>query len=340
MGTSLGHYNFDIGEYLYNRKPKGECIAITTYCNTEEKIGILNKTIDNVKQYGLPIFIHAHYPLPNEIQKKVHSYFYSSDNPILSRFNSFWYTVENYKLEITVFDYYYTTLKGWDESIKILNDYDKIHIINYDTNLYPELFNFSKIYNKSLFLENPDAQKKYICPTYFCLNKQLYDFFRENITIDKYLAFSHKDQFIPLVELFVPSFLVGKDFLTIPHTEYSMDRLLEYDIASDTRFKWDTALQLKDTKIFIGDLNNVAHILFFNVTKDLNIGASVMRKGPFKEGMEMGGDMGSTITSDSLMSLYMPLDEIDNLLIKINGEKVSNDLIKKFIQLESKIYPL
>jgi hypothetical protein len=320
-----------------------ECFAITTYCNTEEKIQVLNKTIDNLKQYELPIFIHAHYPLSDDIQKKAHSYFYSSDNPILTnRFNKFWYFIEGFKLEITVYDYYFTTLKGWSESIKICNDYDKIHMINYDANIYPELFNLSIKYNKSIFLQNPDKNltKPFILPTYFCLKKESFEFFRENITLEKYIGFREIStwKFLPLVEEFIPYFTIGDDFLQIPYTDYNAEKLLENDIASDTRFDWNKSLSLNGTKIFIGDLNNEANILFFNVEKELEINAMAIRKLPVQPGTNMGGDMGGSITSDSLMSLYIPLSEIDELKIKINGERVSDDLIKKFIQLESKIY--
>ena len=112
-----------------------ECIAITTYCNTKEKINALNRTIDNIKQYGLPIFIHAHYPLNDEIQKKVHSYHYSSDNPISGRYNVFWYYTENYKLELTAHEITYTVLKAWDESIKICSAENiRIKYISYNGN--------------------------------------------------------------------------------------------------------------------------------------------------------------------------------------------------------------
>ena len=147
---------------------KSECIAITSYCNTERKLDILNRTIDNVREYNLPVFIHAHYPLTDEIQKKVHSYFYSSDNPILNRYNLFWIWIDSYKLEIRVYDMTFTTLKGWSESVQILKDYERIHIINYDTNLTPDVFNLSRKYKQSMFLQNKNTERNYNLITYFC----------------------------------------------------------------------------------------------------------------------------------------------------------------------------
>jgi len=42
-----------------------ECFAITTYCDSDKKVKILNDTIDNLKNFNIDIAIHAHYPLSN-----------------------------------------------------------------------------------------------------------------------------------------------------------------------------------------------------------------------------------------------------------------------------------
>jgi hypothetical protein len=305
-----------------------ECFAITTYCNTGEKVQVLLKTIDNIKQYGLPIFVHAHYPLPDVIQRNVHSYFYSSDNPVLkNRFNKFWYSVENYKLEITVYDYYFTTIKGWDESIKICDAYDKIHMINYDATISQDLFNLSKKYDKSILLQNPDntLTTPHIIPTYFCLKKESYEFFRKNITLEKYLGFGEvsKKRFLPLVEEFIPYYNIGDNFITIPNTDYDYEKLLENDIASDTRFDWNKSLSLTDTKVFIGEYNNSQHILFFDVKKPIIVTLSTTNTHVTKP-----------LSSTTLIKIH----ETDNLMIYVNNIPISHSLIQKFIDLECKIF--
>jgi hypothetical protein len=305
-----------------------ECFAITTYCNTSEKIQTLLKTIDNVKQYELPIFVHAHYPLPDVIQRNVHSYFYSSNNPILkNRFNKFWYSVERYKLEITVYDYYFTTLKGWDESIKICDDYDKIHIINYDANITPDLFSISQKYDKSIFLQNPDntLKTRHILPTYFCLKKESFDFFRENITMEKYIGFREISTwpFLPLIEEFIPYFTVGDNFLMIPNTDYDHIKLLENDIASDTRFNWEKSLCFGNTKIFIGDYNNSQHILFFDIKRPITVLISTKNS-----------HITQPLSSATLIKLY----ETDDLMIYVDGVPIGRDLIQKFSDLECKFF--
>jgi hypothetical protein len=312
-----------------NYLKKGECIAITSYCNTERKLDILNRTIDNVKQYDLPIFIHAHYPLTDEIQKKVHSYFYSSDNPILNRYNLFWTWIDVYKLEIRVYDMTFTTLKGWSESIQILKDYERIHIINYDTNLTPDVFNLSRKYKQSIFLQNKNTERNYDLITYFCLNKKSFDYFRENLTLEKYLHCTHPGEFIPPPEEFVPMFTTGDDFFQVPNTEFSQDELLKYDIANENRFIWDKELKINGAKIFMGELNDSANMLFFDIEDQLKVDINLNDK-------ILTQMIGTGVPK--LINLGLKFSDIRVIKITVNNININADLIAKFFQLECKIY--
>jgi hypothetical protein len=336
---------------------KDECFAITTYCNTEEKVQTLNRTIENIKQYGLPIFVHAHYPLPYEIQKKIDFYFYSSDNPIFNRFNSYWYFINDYKLEFTWYDYYYTTVKGWNESIKILSDYERIHMINYDANIYPEIFNVSRCHDKSIFLQNENYtynffRTKSVYPpltisnnnqvflTYFCLNKKSFDFFRENITLKKYIGYRliSSSPFLPLLEEFVGYFLHGDDFYMVPHNEIDYNKILKYDAAADYRFHWNETNKLENTMIFIGEYDGIANVLFYAVEKPVEINILIFRKGFLIPGAIMGGEIGGKISLQTKFSLDLAFKDIEKIEIRVDNKLVNDDLIKKFFLLECKIY--
>ena len=326
-------------------KRKGECFAITSYCNNENKVKTLNKTIDNIKQYGLPIFVHAHYPLPDEIQKKVDFYFYSSDNPIFTRFNTFQGFTEGYEMTITEYDSYYTAMKGWDESIKILSEYEKIHLINYDTNVYPELFEMFRHSNKSTFLQHNyfARNKPHIFLLYFCLHKNDYKFFRENITLDKYIGYWAISQstFLPHIEELIGSFVSNNiNYHVIPYTEYSFDKIMETDVSMDARWNWDKTGQLENCKIFIGENNGKASILFYDVMKIIQFEIGVYRKGPFTQGMSMGGNMGGSFGSTNLTQLEFPMNEIERLTIRLDGVSTDETLIRRFFNLNPKIHRL
>lgn len=296
-----------------------ECFAISTYCNTKEKNILLDKSIDNLKQYDLDIMIHAHYPLSFDIQKKVNYYYYSSYNPVLRyRYNIFTYHYRNYTLSIKVYDYTYTVLKGWSEMIKILNDFDKIHIINYDSNITPELFNLSKKYNKSLCLE--DKNPKYADVIYMCLKNDSYGFFQENITLEKYLNFISEDKFLTKIEEFLPSFIKNNEnFYFIKNDEYNQNELRKYDIKTESRFDWDKSLTFNGIKIFIGYLNDNLQALFFNIKKKTKIEIN---------------DYTFEIDDDFLYDFK--INKIKK--IKINDEELSSNFIDQFFYLETKIY--
>ena len=56
---------------------------ISTYCDTQEKIDVLIKNIDNVKAYGLDVIVISPIFLPQYIQTKCDYFFLTKDNPVL-----------------------------------------------------------------------------------------------------------------------------------------------------------------------------------------------------------------------------------------------------------------
>lgn len=59
-------------------------VLISSYCDTEEKINILNKNIDTIKSLGLDIMLNSPILLPLEIIKKCDYFFLTKDNPIFN----------------------------------------------------------------------------------------------------------------------------------------------------------------------------------------------------------------------------------------------------------------
>jgi hypothetical protein len=56
---------------------------ISTYCDTQEKLDILEKNINNVKICGLDVIVISPIFLPESIQKKCDYFFLMRDNPVL-----------------------------------------------------------------------------------------------------------------------------------------------------------------------------------------------------------------------------------------------------------------
>ena len=305
-----------------------ECFAITSYCDTEEKIEILNKTINNLKQYNIDIMVHAHYPV--DVQNNVNFYFYSSDNPILyNRWNYCNYFSNDHILEMKMYDFSYTVLKGWSEIINILCDYDKIHFINYDTNLTTYIFELSKKYDKSIFLKN--VKNDCYNLLYFCLKHESFDFFKNNIKLQDWLNFTPNHTNIPIAEEYIPTFTSGDEFLKINYDDYDHLELVRNNVSSDNNLYHDDLykfLTLENNKIMIGNYNNNLGILFFDVKKEII--TEIFIDNDIVHSI--------VITNDYFFNIEIPKDNFNKLKIKINNQFINNDLIKRFIYHDSIIW--
>jgi len=56
---------------------------ISTYCDNQEKLDVLEKNIGIVKSYGLDVIVVSPIVLPESIQKQCDYYFLTKDNPVL-----------------------------------------------------------------------------------------------------------------------------------------------------------------------------------------------------------------------------------------------------------------
>ena len=56
---------------------------ISTYCDTQEKLDVLSKNIDNVRTFGMDVIVISPFFLPEYIQKKCDYFFLIKDNPVL-----------------------------------------------------------------------------------------------------------------------------------------------------------------------------------------------------------------------------------------------------------------
>jgi len=324
-----------------------ECFAITTYCNSEDKIRILNKTIDNLKQFNIDIIIHAHYPLSDEIQKKTDFYFYSSDNPVLPRYNMWWYDIDKYRLEYKNNDYSYTVMKQWKEVMYIMPKYDVIHFLNYDANITTELYNMTKNYielnNKSVFYEN------FISPgmihlIYFSILSKDYYYMISILDKDEFLLFPSSSNILPSLEEYMTNKItMNTDFGIIPFHEYDMlvDEFLENEI-NQVLFtgsernkipykKMDNGFYMasdlgkflftfrKKYNIFIGYFNNELSVIIYDLKEELQIEIN---------------NMNYIISKNTEYFLF----KITNDSFKINNEIIGKNIIDEFINLDCKIY--
>jgi hypothetical protein len=137
------------------------CFVIASYCDNQLKVDVLDKCINNLKEYNIDICLCANYPLNTNIQKKVNYYLFDKSNPIFKfpeHYMIHWQTYRNIKMIINNDDYGYTHLQQIRRGFDFMksNNYNKIIFINYDAFIGKKLFN--KINND---IDNYDASLLY-----------------------------------------------------------------------------------------------------------------------------------------------------------------------------------
>lgn len=124
---------------------KERVIAITSYCNTEEKLNVLIVNISLIRSHfpNYKIALHANYPLGPDIQKLVDMYFYEDLNYIPeNKWIQFWNTIGdkngsffNKKFYYTIPDTGFSVFQQIKALTRYLIDYKWVMLINYDTSV-------------------------------------------------------------------------------------------------------------------------------------------------------------------------------------------------------------
>lgn len=134
-------------------------IIILCYCDTQEKIDILQNTISILKD-KFNILISSHSPIPASIQSQVDYVIYDQSNPILrfpERGMKFWKTIGGQiKISHIKEDYGWTVFNLIKNAISLSNnlDYSFYSFINYDTKITSEI------------IELFNSPKDFICSNY------------------------------------------------------------------------------------------------------------------------------------------------------------------------------
>jgi len=263
-----------------------ECFVITTYCDTQAKIDVLNATIDNIKQFGKDIMIHSHLLLSVDIQNKVNHYI-SSENFIIDNKAkvSFYFTSkDNYKMYNYKTNYNYTVLKQYNESVSYLFsfDYDVLHFLNYDSNITSDIYETSKKYckNKSVFYQNFFIKKKHVTASWFSLNKKDKEFFINITSMNEYLKSSDY-----AIEIYLGNQIRKIDSKFIELENYDNKSLYKNEISFDggdyeETYHSEVSVASRDFNLFFkkngyfifgGYFNRTLAFLFHTITKKLDI---------------------------------------------------------------------
>lgn len=134
-------WNDSVGIFKKKGQYDKKVALISTFCDTQEKLDVLEKNIKTVKQHGLDVIAISPLFLPESITKLCDYVFFTKDNPILDwplKAMRFWGNVNikgtNHEISVTRPDYGFAGLTQVKQLSEIaLNfDYDQFYHMIYD----------------------------------------------------------------------------------------------------------------------------------------------------------------------------------------------------------------
>lgn len=287
---------------------------ISTYCDTQEKLDVLSKNIDNVRVFGLDVIVISPIILPESIQKKCDYYFLTKDNPVLEwpvKGMYFWKDLslgnKNIKITRTITDY------GWAglTQIKTLSDialsldydyyYHMIYDLKFDETVVDGLLGESEC---NIYSSRRGDVIWDVGLHFMVFNKEKMKKFVSLINLESYLRFKSGDAFVWLYNL--------RDILPYNIVTSPVEDEIFYYEGKDF---FDSS-PIDDIKIFIDkndEEDTTIKLLFFDIQDTKKIILTV----------------GSTeneyiISGNSLIDLGFKKDNISS--VSINYKGVSFDL--------------
>jgi hypothetical protein len=129
---------------------------ISTYCDNQEKLDVLEKNINIVKSYGLDVIVISPIVLPESIQKLCDYYFLTKDNPVLDwpkKAMYIWRELplgdEKIRITTTYPDY------GWAGLFQVRQLSDIALMLNYDC-FYHMIYDLKIDDNVKHYFNNPN----------------------------------------------------------------------------------------------------------------------------------------------------------------------------------------
>lgn len=179
---------------------------ISTYCDTEEKISVLEKNMEIIKSYGIDLILISPISLPEKIQKKSDYLFIMKDNPLLdwpTKAMFYWRDLglENNRIRITKTcpDYGWAGLyqvKKLSE-IALSFDYEYFYHMIYDLKIDETVVN--GLLNEAEFNVYPSKRDNTIWEVglhFMVLNRKKIQELIPQITLSNYLSCRGGDAFV------------------------------------------------------------------------------------------------------------------------------------------------
>lgn len=186
-------------------------VLISTFCDTLEKLNILENNIRTIKSYNMDVMVISPFYLENNIVKLCDYFFLTKDNPVLDwpqksmcSWIIYQHNGSNYKFIRTYPDYGFSGLSQVKQlsEIAVNLDYDQFHHIIYDLIIDQNVIDgFLSDKICSVYPSKRDDIIWAVGLHYMIFNKQKLIEFTSHISLDNYLSCNDGDAFVWLHSL-------------------------------------------------------------------------------------------------------------------------------------------
>jgi SAM-dependent methyltransferase len=207
-GEGIRIWNDSVG--IYRKKPVEikKVGLISSFCDNQEKIDVLEKNINIIKSHGLDVIVISPFNLPEKITNKCDYFFITKDNPILDwpiRSMYSWREVNvndvKYKMTRTYPDYGYAGLTQIKQLSQIaLNfNYDQFFHMIYDIKIDENVINgFHSNKTNSVYPSKRNDEIWKVGLHYLIFDRKNLEKFVSHINLETYLGVKNGDAFAVL----------------------------------------------------------------------------------------------------------------------------------------------
>lgn len=313
---------------------KDRAFAITSYCDTSEKLNVLNQNIKIIRDKfpNFKIALQANYPLSEDVQKSVDMYFYQDLNFTGNdKWIYYWNVIMDTKTDKPYFNkkFYYSILDtGFSvfQQIKALTkyliDYQWVMLVNYDASIEEiRIEDYKSNYDLTLHLF-PEGYAYSLIIMFF--NPQVFfDKVAKYFTYENWMKSSRIDQ---LNEQRFYDMVNESDINHFDHAYKITDKIsnmpdyLYFDGTSGNKpnapindfFKCYLLYQ-SDGKleIYLWDLSENISTITFNTDQEWGVSHVIVNEnsmGAFEHVMSYEGNQINTITISEINNIYVNIE--------------------------------
>lgn len=262
------------------KKSPNDIVVIVSHADTNEKVDILKRGIDVVKEQGFKVILTSHIPVPEHIIDIIDFLVYDKDNPVVDtgvNSTTFWLTFDGYSQQYKFrINYSYSILRLIKNAISLsnINGFKISHIINYDYIILDKLLlkkHCQILTEKDVIFYQQEGIDGMICPgIYSFRNDKVIELFKDINSTDEYFSIG-----ITQFENFL-----YHNFTKLNYQQENMSKLSEKNlldlISLNSKFSIEKDVNgfIEKTLIFISK-ENEDYYIFINTNIEIEVDISI-----------------------------------------------------------------